>query len=100
MITVGIRNLKDSLSHYINMVKNGEHIVITDHNKIVAEIVPAESLGRNSERLNAYLREQEDTGKLIPAVKKTILNGKRTNKKRINDSQINDTYEKTRSERI
>ena len=37
MITVGIRNLRNSLSKYIELAKNGETILITDHNKIVAE---------------------------------------------------------------
>jgi antitoxin (DNA-binding transcriptional repressor) of toxin-antitoxin stability system len=38
MITVGILDLKDQLSHYLQYVKNGEKIIITEQNKVIAEI--------------------------------------------------------------
>jgi prevent-host-death family protein len=38
MLTVGIRDLKNQLSQYLQHVKNGEKVVITEHNKIIAEI--------------------------------------------------------------
>jgi antitoxin (DNA-binding transcriptional repressor) of toxin-antitoxin stability system len=38
MISVGIRELKSHLSQYIELVKNGENIIITEHNKVVAEL--------------------------------------------------------------
>jgi antitoxin (DNA-binding transcriptional repressor) of toxin-antitoxin stability system len=42
MITVGVKNLKDQLSLYLQYVKNGEKVIITEHNKIIAELsVPA-----------------------------------------------------------
>jgi len=38
MITVGVRDLKNQLSLYLQYVKNGEKVIITEHNKIIAEI--------------------------------------------------------------
>jgi antitoxin (DNA-binding transcriptional repressor) of toxin-antitoxin stability system len=38
MITVGVKNLKDQLSLYLQYVKNGEKVIITEHNKIIAEL--------------------------------------------------------------
>jgi antitoxin (DNA-binding transcriptional repressor) of toxin-antitoxin stability system len=40
MTTVGIRELKNHLSHYLRMVRAGETVVITDRGEIVAEINP------------------------------------------------------------
>ena len=40
METVGIRELKANLSHYIRKVKSGEKIIITDRKKEVAVILP------------------------------------------------------------
>lgn len=38
---VGIRKIKNSLSHYLGMVKNGKIIEITDRGKPIAKLVPA-----------------------------------------------------------
>jgi prevent-host-death family protein len=38
--TVGIRDLKARLSEYMQQVKNGQSIVITDHGKPVGRILP------------------------------------------------------------
>jgi antitoxin (DNA-binding transcriptional repressor) of toxin-antitoxin stability system len=38
MITVGVKNLKDQLSLYLQYVKDGEKVIITEHNKIIAEL--------------------------------------------------------------
>ena len=54
MITVGIRNLKNSLSQYLKMVKGGERIVITDHNRIIAEIVPSSATDEKARLLEDY----------------------------------------------
>ena len=40
MKTVGVRKLKEHLSKYVNEVKSGERIVITDRKRKVALIVP------------------------------------------------------------
>lgn len=42
MSEVGIRELRDHLSHYIGEVRAGSEITVTDHGKAVARIVPLE----------------------------------------------------------
>jgi prevent-host-death family protein len=41
MATVGIRELRDRLSHYLREVeRTGEPITVTDHGRPIAELVP------------------------------------------------------------
>jgi len=40
MKTVGIRELKENLSQYLNSIKSGERIIVTDRKKEVAVISP------------------------------------------------------------
>jgi prevent-host-death family protein len=40
MRTVGLKTLKNRLSEYVRLAASGETVVITDRNRIVAEIVP------------------------------------------------------------
>jgi len=45
MRTVGIRELKNSLSEYLRRVRSGESVLVTDRGEIVAELTPP---GRDS----------------------------------------------------
>jgi len=38
MISVGVRDLKNQLSQYLQYVKHGERVLITEHNRVIAEI--------------------------------------------------------------
>ena len=38
MIKVGIKDLKNQLSKYMDQVKKGQLIIVTEYNKIIAEI--------------------------------------------------------------
>jgi len=38
MITVGVRDLKNQLSRYLQYVKDGEKVVVTEHDIIIAQI--------------------------------------------------------------
>jgi antitoxin (DNA-binding transcriptional repressor) of toxin-antitoxin stability system len=38
MKAVGVRELKDRLSEYLRLVKNGEEILVTDRGDVVAEL--------------------------------------------------------------
>lgn len=38
---VGVKNLKNSLSHYLRLVKAGEVVYVAEHSRIVAELRPA-----------------------------------------------------------
>jgi len=40
MKTVGIRELKNSLSEYLRRVRSGESVLVTDRGEIVAELTP------------------------------------------------------------
>jgi len=40
MRTVGIRELKNSLSEYLRRVRSGESVLVTDRGEIVAELTP------------------------------------------------------------
>ena len=41
MITVGVRELKNNLSHYLREVKRGKPITITERGQSVAILMPA-----------------------------------------------------------
>jgi prevent-host-death family protein len=47
MITVGVRDLKNQLSQYLQYVKDGEKIIVTEHNRIIAEIIVPEKKHTN-----------------------------------------------------
>lgn len=40
MNIVNVANLKEKLSHYLNLVKSGQEVVVTSHRHRVARIVP------------------------------------------------------------
>jgi prevent-host-death family protein len=40
MRTVGVRELKNSLSEYLRRVRSGESVLVTDRGEIVAELTP------------------------------------------------------------
>jgi prevent-host-death family protein len=40
MQTIGIRELKNRLSEVMRAVKAGEHVLVTDRGRVVAELVP------------------------------------------------------------
>lgn len=43
-MTVGIRELKDNLSHFVRRVEAGERISVTAHGRVVAELGPPASV--------------------------------------------------------
>ncbi len=56
MITVGIKELKNRLSHYLREIKKGGKIVITEREKVIAAIVPVERADEDS-RLLSLVKE-------------------------------------------
>jgi antitoxin (DNA-binding transcriptional repressor) of toxin-antitoxin stability system len=70
MISIGIRELKSHLSQFIELVKNGENILITDHNKIVAELKSPEPTKILDNDVNKILTKLKNDGKIIPAKRK------------------------------
>ncbi len=43
MISVGIKELKEKLSSYVNKARHGEEIVVTDRGKEIALVIPISS---------------------------------------------------------
>jgi antitoxin (DNA-binding transcriptional repressor) of toxin-antitoxin stability system len=56
MVTVGIRELKNRLSKYLRLVRNGELVQVTDRGTVVAEIRAPGTL-RQAEQLPEGLLE-------------------------------------------
>ncbi len=64
MKSVGIRDLKNNLSKYLQLVKSGETVIITEHEQVIAEIKkPSEFLQDSKKRAYLYLEEQSRIGK-------------------------------------
>jgi prevent-host-death family protein len=51
--TVGVAELRQNLSRYLRRVENGERLLVTDRNRVVAELGPAPSTGEALDRLIA-----------------------------------------------
>ena len=99
MKTVGIRNLRDSLSRYINYVKEGETIYVTDHGRIVAEIVPSGGNNGAESLLKDYIGRQAAEGRMIPATMQTRLEEAGT--PQAPDTElITEIYRESRKERL
>lgn len=55
MRTVGLKVLKNKLSEYIRLVASGETVLVTDRDKVVAELRPPQ--GRGPDASDAVLAE-------------------------------------------
>ena len=51
MSSVGIAELRQNLSRYLERVKRGERLVVTDRNRPVAELGPPGTVGAELDRL-------------------------------------------------
>ncbi|TDR90491.1 type II toxin-antitoxin system Phd/YefM family antitoxin [Enterovirga rhinocerotis] len=49
MRRVGIKALKNNLSRYVHAAAGGERVLVTDRDKVVAELVPPQQCGASSE---------------------------------------------------
>jgi len=67
MIAVGLKILKNRLAEYVRMAARGETILVTDRDRIVAELVPPRE-GRAAALEDAVLAEAVRTGWLTPPV--------------------------------
>ena len=64
MTSVGIRDLKNNLSHYVRQVMAGTRITVTDRGRVVAELIPPRPLGAPLSRYD----ELVDSGVIRPAL--------------------------------
>jgi antitoxin (DNA-binding transcriptional repressor) of toxin-antitoxin stability system len=65
MRSVGLKVLKNKLSEYVRLVASGETVLITDRDRVVAEIVPPQS-GRSPFLGDAMLAEAVRAGWVTP----------------------------------
>ena len=65
MRAVGLKILKNKLSEYVRLAASGETVLITDRDRVVAEIVPPQS-GRSPALADAMLAEAVREGWLTP----------------------------------
>ena len=67
MRAVGLRVLKNRLSEYVRLAASGETILVTDRERVVAELVPPRE-GRAASAPDAMLAEAVRKGWLTPAL--------------------------------
>lgn len=65
MRIVGIKDLKNQLSEYVRAAAGGETVLVTDRNRVVAELVPPAS-GRSAAPSDALLAEAVRQGWITP----------------------------------
>lgn len=61
MATVGVRELRQNLSVYLDRVKKGEAMTVTERGQVVAMLRPPEATGGLTERLVAEGRARPAT---------------------------------------
>jgi prevent-host-death family protein len=64
--TVGIAQLRQNLSVYLRRVSEGERLIVTDHNKPVAELGPISTPGSRLEELIAEGKVSRPTRRGLP----------------------------------
>jgi len=68
MRAVGVKALKDNLSRYLRYVKDGETVLVTDRDKVIAEIHrPTQLLPGQVSRWDAFINEEERRGSIVRA---------------------------------
>lgn len=67
MRSVGLKVLKNKLSEYVRLAASGETVLVTDRDRVVAEIVPPQP-GRSPLLGDALLAEAVREGWLTPPV--------------------------------
>ncbi|HEY1246712.1 MAG TPA: prevent-host-death protein [Hyphomicrobiaceae bacterium] len=65
MRAVGLKVLKNKLSEYVRLAEGGETVLVTDRDRVVAEIVPPQA-GRSPLLADALLAEAVRSGWLTP----------------------------------
>lgn len=68
MRAVGLKVLKNKLSEYIRLASGGETVLVTDRDRVVAEIVPPQG-GRSEFLADSVLADAVRKGWLSPPVR-------------------------------
>jgi antitoxin (DNA-binding transcriptional repressor) of toxin-antitoxin stability system len=67
MRSVGLKVLKNKLSEYVRLAAGGETVLVTDRDRVVAELVPPQA-GRSPFLADAQLAEAVREGWVTPPV--------------------------------
>lgn len=71
MKAVGIKDLKSNLSKYLDMVREGEIVHVSDRGNIIAEIHKPQTAPTSMvSRWDAFLNEEERKGSIVRAKRK------------------------------
>jgi antitoxin (DNA-binding transcriptional repressor) of toxin-antitoxin stability system len=65
MRSVGLKVLKNKLSEYVRLAEHGETVLVTDRDRVVAELVPPET-HRSPLLADALLAEAVRQGRITP----------------------------------
>ncbi|MFQ5505834.1 MAG: type II toxin-antitoxin system Phd/YefM family antitoxin [Planctomycetota bacterium] len=65
MRAVGLKTLKNKLSEYVRLAANGETVLVTDRDRVVAELIPPRD-GRARAVEDAALADLVHTGVVTP----------------------------------
>jgi antitoxin (DNA-binding transcriptional repressor) of toxin-antitoxin stability system len=65
MRAVGLKVLKNKLSEYVRLAASGETVLVTDRDRVVAELVPPQA-GRSPLLADAFLAEAVREGWITP----------------------------------
>jgi len=65
MRAVGLKTLKNRLSEYVRLAANGETVLVTDRDRVVAELAPPRA-GRSEALADAMLAEAVRCGWVAP----------------------------------
>jgi antitoxin (DNA-binding transcriptional repressor) of toxin-antitoxin stability system len=69
MRAIGVKVLKNKLSEYLRLAASGETILVTDRDKVIAELIPPRE-GRSAPIADAFLAEAVRAGWLTaPALR-------------------------------
>lgn len=66
MVRVGVRELRNKLSRYLRLVRQGETVLITDRDEVVAEIRQRKEAG-DLDSVRRYLEAGSLSGTILPA---------------------------------
>ena len=65
MLAVGLTTLKNKLAEYVRLVASGETVLVTDRERVVAELIPPRA-GRSEMASDALLAEAVRKGWVTP----------------------------------
>ena len=67
MRCIGVKALKNKLSEYLRLIAAGESILVTDRDRVIAELIPPRE-GRSNLGSDAVLADAVRKGWITPAV--------------------------------